>query len=111
MAESLSFKNLKDQYFEIDKKFIDAFMACETDAQREQLKRDYVNARDNFWEARNRIFLDNDPLVKQMTKDLGKANAAIKEMLADLKDIVAVLDTITAGVRLGSSLITLGSSS
>lgn len=109
MSESDSFKNLKDQYFLLDRNFNKAFDACTTDDERNRFKRDYVNSRDNFWEARNRIFLENDPLVTEISEDLKKSNDTINEMLSDLKDIPTILNTITAGVRLGSSLITLGS--
>lgn len=110
MAETKSFKNLKEQYFTIDQNFNKAFSECENETQKNQLRRAYVSSRDNFWEARRRIFIEDDPLVEQINNDLEKANDAIKEMLADLRDIVVTLDTISSGVKLGSSLITTGSS-
>ncbi len=109
MAESKSFANLKEQYFTLDRNFNRLFTACSNETQRNQFRLDYVISRDNFWEARSRDFIDNDPLVKKINSDLKKANDAIKEMLADLQDIVKILDTISSGVKPGSSLITTGS--
>ena len=110
MAETESFKNLKEQYFTIDRNFNRTFGECENDTQKNQLRRAYTTSRDNFWEARRRIFIEDDPLVEQINDELKKTNEVIKEMLADLHDIVQTLDTISSGVKLGSTLITAGSS-
>jgi shikimate kinase len=109
MAESNSFKVLKDQYFLLDRNFNKLFLACQTDEQRNQLRTAYVNSRDNFWEARNRVFQENDPLVRKLITDLKAAQKEIEQSLQNLKDIVKILQVITAAVHLGSSLITLGS--
>lgn len=109
MAESPSFKELKGIYFLLDLNFNKLFAACTTEKQRDSLRQSYVNARDNFWEAQNRVFLQNDPLVKKLTKDVKDAKEKLSGMLDNLKQIVKVLDAITAAVNLGSSLITLGS--
>jgi hypothetical protein len=108
MAESASFRTLKEQYFLLDRNFNKLFSAC-PDAERDHLRRDYVNARDNFWEARNRIFQENDPLVEQLNRELTTVQGEIKKELKKLTNIVAVLGLITRAVRLGSSLVTLGS--
>jgi hypothetical protein len=109
MENSLSFKALKDQYFLLDRNFNKLFAACATAAQQNELPRDYVNSRDNFWEARNRIFSDNDPLVQKLSSELKDSTDQITDMLQKLQDIAKVLNLITAAVRLGSSLITMGS--
>ena len=109
MAESASFQILKDQYFMLEESFNRLFLACRTDEERDSLRRDYVNARDNFWEARNRVFSDNDPHVKSLAEELKTARGQIEGMLASLQDVGTLLQTITSAVRLGSSLITLGS--
>ncbi len=108
MADSQSFKNLKDQYFLLDRNFNKLFAACNA-AQQDQLRRDYVNSRDNFWEARNRVFAENDPLVKTLNKELKDSTDLINGMLSNLKNIAKILNLITGAVRLGSSLITMGS--
>lgn len=110
MAQSESFENLEEQYLFLDRNFNRLFAACTTDDQKNQLRRAYVNARDNFWEARLRIFMENDPLVEELNSQLKAAKERIEDMLGNLKQIVQVLNTITAAVQLGSSLITLGSS-
>ena len=109
MAESASFQILKDQYFLLEDNFNRLFLACRTDEERDRLRRDYVNARDNFWEARNRVFSDNDPHVQGLAQELKETRAKIDGMLASLQDVGTLLQAITAAVRLGSSLITLGS--
>lgn len=108
MADTPSFKNLKDQYFLLDRNFNKLF-AAGTAAQQNQLRRDYVNSRDNFWEARNRVFAENDPLVKSLNQELKASTTQIQGLLSSLQNITKVLNLITGAVRLGSSLITMGS--
>lgn len=111
MSESKSFTNLKNQYFLLDRNFNRIFSSCTNELQRNKFRADYVTSRDNFWESRTRIFIDNEPLIKQINTDIKKANDDIANLLANLQNIVKILDTINAGVKLGSSLITLGSTS
>ena len=109
MPETNSLKALKDQYFNLDKNFNKLFLACASDGQRDQLRSAYVNSRDNYWEARNRVFQEDEPLVKKMIVDLKNAQNQIEQALQNLQNIVQVIQVITAAVHLGSSLITLGS--
>ena len=109
MTATASFKALKDQYFLLDRNFNALFAACTLDTQRDELRAAYVNARDNFWEARNRSFHDDEPLVKKLIADLKATQQEIEDSLQNLEDIVKTLQLVTAAVRLGSSLITMGS--
>ncbi len=101
---------LERQYAHLDANFEKIFGGCTTDAQRANFRLDYTTARDNFWEAQNRVFMENDPFVVSLTKELRETQATIEEMTANFEDVVSLLNTITAGVRLASSLIVLGSS-
>lgn len=110
MADSKQLALLEKQYAHLDNNFERIFNACNNDDERVKFRQDYTTARDNFWEALNRHFNDNDPLVKSLTKELKETQAKIEEMTENYENIVALLDIITAGVRLGSSLVILGSS-
>lgn len=110
MLEENTPDNLQKLYFSLDHNFNKLFAACQTDKQRDQLRSSYVTARDNFWEARNRVFQENDPLVKGLIDDLKAAQEQIEKFLENLRDIVETLKVITAAVHIGSSLIMLGSS-
>ena len=109
MPENTSFETIQKQYFFLEDNYDKLLDACETQGERDQFRRDHANARDNFWEARNRVFMPNDPMVKSLTAELKLAQEKIEEMTGNLKDIVKTLNAITAGVRLASSLIVLGS--
>lgn len=109
MPESTSFKTLKEQYFFLDSNYNKLLDACTTNEQRDKFRHDYVNARDNFWEAQNRIFMENDPTVKKLVEELKSSQEEIEEMTNDLKNIVKTLDAISASVKLASSLIVMGS--
>jgi len=110
MPEENIFDNLQKLYFTLDRNFNKLFATCQTEEQRDQLRAAYVNARDNFWEARNLAFQENDPLVKGLTEELRAAQKQIEKFLRNLQDIVETLKVITAAVHFSSSLITLGGS-
>jgi hypothetical protein len=107
MPESQSFEALKEQYFTLDTSFNELLAACQDDDQRNLLRRDYVTARSNFLTARNRIFDDNDPMVSSLITEMAESQGKIEAALSGLQDIVTTLQIITAGVRLGSSLVSL----
>jgi hypothetical protein len=109
MAESTSFKALKEQYFFLDSNFNKILGECTTKEQRDKFRHNYINARDNFWEAQNRVFVENDPIVQNLAKELESAQQEIEQLTANLKDISKILDAITTGVKLASSLIVMGS--
>ncbi len=110
MAQETSLELLEKQYFFINRNRAKLLDACTTQAQRNEVWRDWTTARDNFHEAQNRIFIENDPIVEQLNEDLQKAQEKIESMTNNLQNIVKTIDVITAGVRLASSLIILGSS-
>jgi hypothetical protein len=91
-----------------DLNFNKLFDACQTSAQKDDFKTDYVNARDAFWEARNRAFADNDPLVVSTVQKLVDCRASIDADLENLQNIVNVLNTISTGVSFASRLLALG---
>jgi hypothetical protein len=108
MPEGLSFETIQNLYFTLDLNFNKLFAACQNEQQRNQLRRDYVNARDAFWEARNRTFVDDDPLVSGIVADLRGARQSIDADLQNLQNIVQTLNTIDGAVSLASRLIALG---
>ncbi len=110
MAEETTLETLEKQYFFINRNRSKILEACTTQKQRDEVWRGWATARDNFHEAQNRTFVENDPMVEQLNVDLKAAQQKIEGMTNDLKSIVKVLETITAGVRLASSIIILGSS-
>jgi hypothetical protein len=107
-TEDTAFAGIEKLYFSLDMNFSQLFAACTTDDQRNQLKRDYVNARDNYFEARGRLFAMNDPLVKNIAEDLSAAQASINHDLQNLQNAVQILKTIDTAVSLASRIIALG---
>lgn len=110
MAQESSLETLEKQYFFINRNRRKLLDACTTQKERDRVWRDWTIARDNFHEAQNRVFAENDPIVEQLHNDLKATQEKIEEMTEDLQNIAETLDTITAGVQLASSLIILGSS-
>ena len=111
MSNTPSFDALEHQYSMINRNFNTLFADCETESQRNNLRESIVIARKNFRTARYRIFHENDPIVASITTQLIDINAQIEGMIEDYETVVGVLKTISAGVKLGSSLVVMGSSS
>lgn len=99
---------LRDQYFLLDRSFNRLFAAATSDEQRDALRRDYVTARDAYWEAQNRVFLEDDPLVEALERDLAETQATIEERIETLDDVAAALAAIAESVRIGGALVALG---
>ena len=100
---------LESLYLWLDGNFNSLFKCCMDDTQRGLLRKAYVNARDNYWEARNRVFHENDPLVAQAAQELANTKSEIDQFQIEESNIAAILGLIANAVHLGSSLITLGS--
>ncbi|HEX2165383.1 MAG TPA: hypothetical protein VHM02_15685 [Thermoanaerobaculia bacterium] len=106
-AGSASLASLQEQYFYLDKSFNRLFLATTSDEQRNTLRTDYVQARDNYWHARTRSFNDDDPMVADLQKRIGAAQKEIARAGRKLDDVAGVLDLITNAVNLGSRLVAL----
>lgn len=106
MSEPL--KELEDQYFLLRQNFQDLFNACQTEAQREELRIRFATSRRNYQLSINRIFDENSAQVEDLLARMKLATDQIDASLENLQNIVAVLGVITAAVKVGSSLAALG---
>jgi hypothetical protein len=107
-VSSEGFENLKKLYFFLDENFDNLFGECTTDDQRQQLRHDYVVARDCFCKARNLIFQDDDPMVQALNKQLQGAQKEMEAELAGSKEITKILSFATDAVNLAGRLLALG---
>ena len=94
-------------YFRLESHFNELFNACTTEEQRDTLRHSYVNARDTWWDAQAKTFNDSDPIVIKLIADTRTATDRIDQMLANLQDIVGILQVIQQAVGLASNLATL----
>lgn len=108
MSAATAYELLRDQYFLLDRSFNRLFAAAATDAERDALRRDYVTARDAYWEAQNRAFLEDDPLVDALERELAAARTTIEERIERLDDVPAALAAVAEAVRVGGALVALG---
>lgn len=106
--DNATLETLKGLYFFLDANFEDLLNDCTDDGQRLQLRHDYVVARDGFYQARNLIFNDDDPVVGALSTRLADAQKQMQSMLTNLKDIVQMLNLVTDAVDLASRLVVLG---
>ena len=105
----LSLNLLWDQYQYLDTNFNNIFKRCTTDEERNALRDNYTSSRDNYWEARARVFAETDPTVARARDSLKAANTQMKQDVASLAAISKTLNSIAAAVSVGAKLVTLGS--
>lgn len=106
--DSTTLQNLQKLYFFLDQNFDDLIVKCTDDDQRQQLRHDYVVARDAFTKARNLVFQDGDPMVKSLNDQLTASQNTIEGMLTALQNIVNFLSLLTSAVNLAGRLVALG---
>jgi hypothetical protein len=102
-----TFAMLQKQYFYLDQNFNRLFAATTTDDERDTLRTDYVQARDNYWKARGQRFNDDDPMVQELQQKVGAAQQQIEKAGQRLDDVAGFLDLVTNAVNLGSRLVSL----
>ena len=96
---------LEKQYFTIKSNFNQLIAACQTDDQRTALQNAYAMARDNYNTALNKVLNDNDPTVTTLRTELQTKQQQIENSLTNLQNIATTIDTITAGVAVGTKLV------
>jgi len=99
---------LQEQYFFLDRNFSELFAACTTDAQRDVLRADYVQARDNYLKARLEAFAEDDPMVAGLRDQIEQAQGEVERSAKELADVSATLELITKAVNLASRVVVLG---
>jgi len=96
-----------DTYRLLDDHFDDVYAACQTDAQRAQLRALHASARDAYWKAVADGLRDDNQVVQDIQRDLAAATGRIQQQLKTLQDVVAVLQVMTEAVRLAGALVGL----
>ena len=105
MGEALS--SLEAQYLFLTQHLADYLAACKTDAQRDQIRTQYVTARRNYWDAINKIFHDDDPKIVQAVAKMKDAQTSLEKLTKDLASIAKVITGITTAVKVGTELASL----
>lgn len=93
-------------YHLIDDNFDAIYTHCDT-AQRIKLIACRDSARDTFWNAIAKDLRDNHQLVEDTLANLKVVNDKIETDLKNLKNISALLQLLTEGIKLAASLATL----
>lgn len=101
-------RELEDQYFALRQNFEEFFDACQTDAQRDELRRRFATSRRNYQLSINKLFNESDQEVEDLLVKMKDGTEQINASLQNLQNIVAVLAVITAAVKVGSTLAALG---
>lgn len=94
-------------YKALDDRFDALYAEATTDAERERLRALLGAARDAYWRATAAHLGASNPIVREIYDDLTRATQELKELLANLQRVGAILEVATQTVRLAASLVTL----
>ncbi len=108
--ETKVFKLIKEQYFRIDKNYDSLFNACKTEEEKNNFKNDYMIARANHRKSLNLNFNENDPVIKNLTEELGKLEKRIEKDIKNTENALNVMKMISEAVRIASSIIVMAMS-
>jgi hypothetical protein len=98
---------VQSAYEVLDEHFDDLYEHCATTEQKQSLRSLHVAARDTYWRAVAVVLKDNSPVVCEIYAELVQANQDMKDLLANLQNISALIQLLTQAVRLSASLVTL----
>jgi len=101
-------RELEEQYFFLRRNFEEIFEACQTEEQRNELRRRFATARRNYWGSINKQFNESSAEVEDLLREMKRAKERIEDALEDLQQISQILGVITAAVQVGSALAALG---
>jgi len=102
-----TFQSVSDLYLSLEENFNDLFSACKTDAQKTQLRSEFVTARDAYYKQLAAVLKNNDPLVQNLIKQLGDTQKQIDGAIQDNVDITQTLTIIGTAVSLATRIMAL----
>lgn len=85
----------------------DALHDRATPDERQRLSELLAAARDAYWRAVASQLQANNQIVRDLYADLLRATQELKELLANLQRVAAVIEIGTQTIRLAASLVTL----
>lgn len=94
-------------YILLEDNFDGLYERCANAEERLLLRNLHAAARDAYWRGVASALQDGNQIVREIYTDLSAANQQIKDMLANLENVAALLTLVRQAVRLAGSLITL----
>jgi hypothetical protein len=91
-------------YFTFQDNLTELLAACPDQATRDAVLTKYVAARQNYWQCINRVFHDDDPVVRDLVVQAKAACVDLKTIDDHLGDIAKVIDIVTKAVTIGSQI-------
>ena len=98
---------IEETFKTIDENFDLVYAKASTDDEREMLSASRDAARDAFWAAVSADLGKSSPLIDKLSDDLDSANARMKESVANLADVSAVIKAMEEAIRLAAALAAL----
>ena len=100
-----SLEALENQYFLLRGSLSTLMAQGATSEQLDELRRQIVRSRTNYWSAVNSILHDDDPEVRKLVSELNTEQLTLQATIGHLEDIAKVLGAITKAVDIGSQIV------
>lgn len=94
-------------YFLLEEHFDTIYEHCTEAVDRQLLRNLHAAARDAYWRGVASSLEDGNQVVRDIYGDLVTTNQQIKNLIAGLQNVGAVLSLVKQAVRLAGSLVTL----
>jgi hypothetical protein len=97
---------LKKYYFDLNDNFATLVGQCTTDDQRNQVKNEFVVARDAYLKAQNQVLIDHDNTLAAMTKQLGDLQKQIDNAISSAEQIAKILQILATASGVAAKIVT-----
>ena len=94
-------------YRALDDSFDALIAQASSEAECERLRALLLSAREAYWQATAARLGADNAVVREIYDDLNRATQQLKELLANLQRVDAIIEVATQTVRLAASLVTL----
>ena len=101
-------EKLQNYYFYLNDNFASLMGKCTSDDQRNQLKIDFVVARDAYLKAQNQMLVEHDDILATLSVQLGGLQKQINDAVASAQNIVKVLQLVAIASGVAAKVVTAG---
>jgi hypothetical protein len=107
-AAQQALEQLQKYYFYLNDNFASLIGKCTTDDERNQLKIDFVVARDAYLKAQNDVLVEHDGILATLSSQLSGLQKQINDAVASAQNIVKVLQLVAIASGVAAKVVTAG---
>lgn len=95
---------VENLYFSLQAKLADMLGVAQTDAEKETIQSQYVQARQNYWQCINKTFHEDDPALQALVTEANEVANEVKHIDKQLTDITTIITVVKQAVSIGTQI-------